>query len=153
MKEVNSSKNNRKIVLSSAQIPLKNIKNYGILSERFLYEKIYQKKQLNKIKALFYKLRNFIFGISAAEYEAAEEVLPAAERGRYKRYRDDSGQLKVSKEPAAENSFFYKSVEYLYITTDQNDNFTFRADIVKFDIHEKCKELDYYFQAKDTSEK
>ena len=37
-----------------------------------------------------------------------------------------------------------KNVEYLYVTTFQNDNYRFFADVVDFDIHKKCRELDAY---------
>ena len=38
--------------------------------------------------------------------------------------------------------FSYEKVEYLYVTTYQNDNYKFYANSEDFDIFEKCEELD-----------
>ena len=112
------SKKSTFIAFDDIRIKASNIKSYGISSEYLYFKKIYDEKfyekGLGKMLGMVYNVWN---GKTSSQ---GVKTIYAAD---FKKY--------VSKE-----------IEYLYVTTYQNDNYKFYECNVSFDIREKMKEID-----------
>lgn len=157
------------VEFGNTRIKLSNIKNYGISSVPVYYAKVFDKvakgPQKTRILGLPYN-DPFVWvdtGLTVRLSDSKTEAEKLMEkwiegRGMYaneyayrlacckiKRYVRENG---VISDTAAEAKFedvtSCKTVEYLFVTTFQNDNYRFFTDLVDFDIHEKCRELDTY---------
>ena len=57
---------------------------------------------------------------------------------------DANGNIVSTQAALSSEHLFTKPENYLYVTTFQGDNYNWFEHHVKFDIYEKCKELDKY---------
>lgn len=143
----------------STRIKLSNIKNYGISSTLTYYGKVFDKRQ-------YLTSKNTLFGaktvrrhgfvdtgervrLGESREGAAAALCYSIKYQTYYRYVKDNGKIVKHSPPLMENWSFEdviecKNVNYLYVTTYQNDNYRFVEDLVPFDIQKKCNELDEY---------
>lgn len=155
----------------SARIKLSNVKNYGISSTKVYYAPVFKYVERTEKKQTLFgekdkKTRQLID--SGERIRLGETLSEAAQKWKadgmtssgggtfgvysmsyscyFYQYVKEDGKLKqgYSSTKSIEEAAECKTVEYLYVTTFQNDNYRFFADVVDFDIHEKCRELDSY---------
>lgn len=157
------------VEFGDTRIKMSNIKNYGISSAPVYYARVFEKIETEPAKKglLWLIAGNPITWRDTGECirlsESKEEAEKLMERwvhvkGVYsseahyrevcckiKRYVKTNGVISDGETAAKfEDVITCKTVKYLYVTTFQNDNYRFYVDMVDFDIHEKCKELDTY---------
>lgn len=153
----------------SARIKLSNVKNYGISSTTVYYAPVFMYvERTEKKQTLFGEKdkKSWQLVDSGERIRLGETLSEAAAKWRadgmtssasglaavsapylwYYQYVREDGKLRqgYSSTKSIEEAAECKTVEYLYVTTFQNDNYRFFADVVDFDIHEKCRELDSY---------
>ena len=157
----------------SARIKLSNVKNYGISSATVYYAPVFkyvertEKKQtlfgekVKKTRELVDSGERIRLGETSSEAinkwksDGMAEQIPGtlgnfidSFNSRYYQYVKRDGELRRGYIDGSSKSIAEaaecKNVEYLYVTTFQNDNYRFFADVVDFDIHKKCRELDAY---------
>ena len=123
------------IAFDDIRIKTSNIKNYGISSEVFYFKKIYDKIPCENGLAKLLGCVDTVWngeteknGIKIEEFRNPK-VTYTHNQG-YKNYL-----------PLRED-YVEKTIEYLYVTTYQNDNYKFYECDVSFDIREKMKEID-----------
>lgn len=142
------------IEFGNTRIKLNNIKNYGISSIPVYYANVFvgveQEKKwrgLLKEKTVTVTTEWIKTGktirLSDVSLADAQAVLGN------KQYVIKNGEITIV--DASVNAFLRsdeliicKDVDYLYVTTFQRDNYRFLADLVNFDVHKKCQEIDKY---------
>ena len=102
------------IVFGDIRIKLSNIKNYGLSSEEYT---VSAKKELTSVESVLGTVDD-LFDLVAIGLDLLQG------------------------EPIYRSVYETKERKYLYVTTYQNDNYTFYEDIARFNIREKCNELD-----------
>ena len=128
------SKKSTFIAFDDIRIKASNIKNYGISSEVFYFKKIYDKvpckRGLAKLLGCYDKVWNGKTenGIRITEFRKPNVTYT------YDQCYKNHLPLK--------DDYVEKNIEYLYVTTYQNDNYKFYECNVSFDIREKMKEID-----------
>lgn len=157
------------IVFGNIRIKKNNIKNYGIKTKSYPYEKIYEiEKVTGKVNRFFqgserYIWKNKIAKVSEKRHTNLKAV-NEKEPGHYPfradwdgvcttfvKAIDSNGKIFetdiVTNEWTNEDNppYVLKKIDTLFITTYQNDNYVFRQDECEFDIHEKCLEIDLSF--------
>ncbi len=156
------------VELGNTRIKLSNIKNYGISSVPVYYGVVVKKVEHDHMYQGLFGWTNKITSewVDTGERvrlgESLEEAISALEkagmlswsdpgmngrRRRYHRFIKENGEIKRERDwhsSDIERVTECKNVDYLYVTTYQNDNYRFVADTAGFDIHAKCKELDTY---------
>lgn len=155
------------VEFGNTRIKLSNIKNYGISSVPTYYAIIFK-------KVVHEHMYEGLFGWTTKKkselvdtgerirlgesFDEARSALHRAgmitygqpglngRRHEYHRYVKNNGELCRDWDWRSDISYVAecKDVDYLYVTTYQNDNYRFVADIAGFDIHAKCMELDSY---------
>lgn len=129
------------------RIKISNIKSYGISTETMYFQKVYEIDDDSSfwgklLSSWVYKGKTFkideylasVLNYSSSGYIRRKLFSP--EKGYYD---ENPGNLDTR---APKSDLITKNVEYLYITTYQDDNYIFYEDNEEFNIHEKCKELD-----------
>lgn len=123
------------IAFDDIRIKTSNIKNYGISSEVFYFKKIYERVEIPKTgiaKAL---------GIGTwKDVWNGKTETNGIKIERFKEPNVRYGSI-VDYYPLRRD-YVEKTIEYLYVTTFQNDNYKFYECNVSFDIREKMKEID-----------
>ena len=123
------------IAFDDIRIKTSNIKNYGIASEVFYFKKIYDKIPCEK------GLAKMLGCVDTVWNGKTEENGIKIEEFRNPNVTYSHNQSYRNYLPLRED-YVEKTIEYLYVTTYQNDNYKFYECNVSFDIREKIKEID-----------
>lgn len=134
------------LAFGDIRIKISNIKNYGIENE--------SKKYLAQVNGFKNKKRSLLDAIEVAELElegsrrafdwAADLIKRDEMRVQYEKSRLSEAlcQNKKDLESIEYSLALQDQLEYLYITTYQNDNFKFYGHACGFDIRAKITEID-----------
>ena len=156
---VHESDNRRPVFIEfgSVRIKLSNIKNYGISSIPTHYAKVFEKRQYEVNKYTLFGERSVKkWGLvdtgERIRLDESSGDLSRMVNSRiysYRRCLKVNGNI-IRVNPSFAETWEYndaierRDIEYLYVTTYQNENYRFVEDEVEFDIHKKCEELDEY---------
>lgn len=142
------------IAFGDVRIKTSNIKNYGLSTLTRYYVKVYGFVENDSDGWL---KRNFSLKAYASYWryigidaEMDEKTYLSHQKHnfsdgcKYVKNKDGSISQTQTNCPVSlsPSDFSTKNVPYLYVTTYQNDNYTFYQDEVDFDIKAKCKEID-----------
>lgn len=136
------------IAFGNQRIFADNIKDYGIAKKTAYLEKVYDIECQVRGKVFVHYERNCRWNGDLVKVDKSRYEDCVAGYSNYILVNTNEG-IKESSNYAIQvntrQSVICNKVKYLYVTTYDNKNYTFIEGSVNFNIYQKCKELDNYF--------